>query len=403
MNSESPQRLYTAEFLKVTVVMFLIMTTMTMFLLLPLLIERMGGDAADIGLVMGMTPLGAVISRIFWGRWMDLAGRKKILILSTVLNTAAVLLFLTIRGVGILIVSLRLLQGLALGGNITAVWTIIADITPPRRLAESLGIFGIAGMLALAFGPWGGELIMNKYAFRGLFISSGLLSLLAVLVSLRVRESRPVSICDSITPSYRKMLRGGVMPVLLVTFAFAVSRSAFASFFAEYSRLQQIGSIGIFSLIYSATTIGFRLLAGRLPDRIGRSRVLIPALIVFGTGIALIAFIRSWPLFILSAFLCGLGHCFLYPVLNALVIQKVHSCTRGTATGLFINCFDGGIGAGSLLWGLTAQLGGYHLMYILGGATAVLGIWGVGNLFRKEVAEKSNQPVTGHHGGGGVG
>ena len=382
MSLKSPPRLYTTEFLKVTVVMFLIMTTMTMFLLLPLLIERMGGDAADIGLVMGMTPLGAVISRIFWGRWMDLAGRKKILLLSTVLNTAAVLLFLSIRGVGILMVALRLLQGLALGGNITAVWTIIADITPPRRLAESLGIFGIAGMLALAFGPWGGELILNKYAFRGLFIASGFLSLLAVLVSLRVRESRPVSICDSITPSYRKMLRGGVMPVLLVTFAFAVSRSAFASFFAEYSRLQQIGSIGIFSLIYSATTIGFRLLAGRLPDRIGRSRVLIPALIVFGTGIALIAFIRSWPLFILSAFLCGLGHCFLYPVLNALVIQKVHSCTRGTATGLFINCFDGGIGAGSLLWGLTAQFGGYHLMYVLGGATALLGIGGVRRLLR---------------------
>ncbi|MFH1037950.1 MAG: MFS transporter [PVC group bacterium] len=383
MSLESSPRLYTTEFLKVTVIMFLIMTTMTMFLLLPLLIEKMGGDAADIGLVMGITPLGAVISRIFWGRWMDLAGRKKILLLGTLLNTAAILLFLTVRGVGILMVMLRLLQGLALGGNITAVWTIIADITPQRRLAESLGIFGIAGMAALALGPWGGELVMKAHGFPGLFIASGLLSLTAVLLSLRVRESRPSSACDSITPSYRKMLKGGVMSVFLVTIAFAVSRSAFASFFAEYSRLRQIGSMGVYSIIYSGTTIGFRLLAGRLPDRLGRTRVLIPALIVFGTGIGLIAFIHSWPLFILSAFFCGLGHCFLYPVLNALVIQKVHSCTRGTATGLFINSFDLGIGAGSIAWGLAAQFGGYRLMYLLGGATALLGIGGVRRLLRE--------------------
>ena len=100
-----------------------------------------------------------------------------------------------------------------------------------------------------------------------------------------------------------------------------------------------------------------------------------PALVVFGVGIALIAFINSWPVLILSAFLCGLGHCFLYPVLNALVIERVHSCSRGTATGIFINSFDIGIGAGSLLWGAVAQVGGYRLIYLLAGAVALLGLF----------------------------
>ena len=383
MRKPADQRLYTPEFLRVTVIMSLVMTTMTMFFLLPILIKQMGGGAFDIGLVMGVMSLGAVLSRIFWGWWLDRGGRKRTLLLSILINTAAVFLFLTVRSVGPWMVFLRVLQGVALGGNITAVWTIIADITPPARLAESLGIFGIAGMVALALGPWGGELILAGYGFRGLFIVSGLLSALSLLLTLTIRESRPAGFCDSIIPSYRKMLGSGVLPVFLVTVAFAASRGAFASFFAEYSRLQRIGSIGTYSLIYSGTTIAFRLLAGRLADRVGRERVLVPGLIVFGTGIGLIAVIHSWPVFIISAFLAGLGHCFLYPVLNALVIQKVHSCTRGTATGLFISSFDIGIGAGSLVWGLTAQLGGYHLMYLLGGSVVLWGVWEARRLGRR--------------------
>lgn len=380
MERRSSQPLYTIEFLRVTVLMFLVMTTLTMFFLLPILIKRMGGNAVDIGLAMGVMPIGSVISRILWGRWMDLAGRKKVLLVSTMLNTAVIFIFLTVDRVGVWVIVLRLLQGVALGGNITAVWTIIADITPSPRLAESMGIFGIAGMVALALGPWGGELIMNGYGFGGVFIAAGLLSVASVILSLLIRESRPTGFCDSITPSFKKTMGRGVLVVFLITIAFAVSRSAFASFFAEYSRLQRIGSIGVYSLIYSTTTIVFRLIAGKIPDRVGRARVLTPALIVFGTGIVLIAVIRTFPVFLISAFLCGLGHCFLYPVLNALVIQKVHSCARGTATGLFTSSFDIGLGAGSLLWGVVAQFGGYHLMYILAGLTALLGVWGARRL-----------------------
>ena len=383
MNIESPPRLYTLEFLRVTVIMFLLMTSFTTFLLLPIMVEEMGGDAVDIGLVMGVMPIGAVISRFFWGRWMDLAGRKKILLISTLLNTVVLFLFLTVHSIGSWIIILRLLQGVAMGGYITAVWTITADISPPGRLAESLGIFGIAGMLALAVGPWGGELIMDRLDFSGVVIASGLMSVIALVLLLPLRESRPISGCELIKPSYRKTMGRGVLVILLITFAFAVSRAAFASFFAEYSRLQQIGSIGVYSIIYSLTTISTRLITRRLPDRVGRARVLTPALIIFGTGIGLIAVIQTLPVFIISAFLCGLGHCFLYPVLNALVVGKVHPCARGTATGLYINSFDIGIGAGSLLWGLVAQFGGYHLMYILAGLTALMGIWGAQRLLRE--------------------
>jgi len=380
MSRSDKPSLFGPGFFLVTAVFFLVMTTMTIFLILPILIDDLGGGAMVIGLAMGAVPIGSVASRFFWGRSMDRGGRKKVLILSTVLNTAAILGFLTVRAAGPWLIFLRLLQGVALGGNITAVWTITADISPPERLAQSLGIFGTAGMIALAVGPGAGEAMMNLFTtlragFQGVFLLAGFLSLLALLLALGLKESRPAAECGPLGASYRDLLRHGVAAVLLVTVLFSISRSSFASFFAEYSRLRGIGSMGLFSAIYSATTIFFRFTIGHLPDRVGRLRVLGPALVVFGIGIALIAVIDSRPVFILSAFLCGLGHCFLYPVLNALVIERVHSCSRGTATGVFINSFDIGIGAGSLIWGTVAQFGGYRLIYLLAGATALLGIF----------------------------
>ncbi len=376
----SNQSLFTGDFFLVTAIFFLVMTTMTIFLVLPILIDDLGGGAMLIGLAMGAVPIGSVASRFFWGRAMDRGGRRKVLIFSTLLNTAAIFAFLTVGTAGPWLIFLRLLQGIALGGNITAVWTITADISPPERLAQSLGIFGTAGMIALAVGPGAGEVIMNYFTplragFQGVFFFAGLLSLLSLGLAFRLKESRPTAECGPVIASYRDLMRHGVAAVLLVTIIFAISRSAFASFFADYSRIRGIGSMGVFSAIYSATTIFFRFTVGHLPDRLGRVRVLGPALVVFGAGIALIAVIDSWPVFVLSAFLCGLGHCFLYPVLNALVIERVHSCNRGTATGVFINGFDIGIGAGSLIWGAAAQFGGYRTIYLLAGVTALLGLF----------------------------
>ncbi len=372
--------LFTPAFFLVTAVFLLVMTTQTIFLVLPVLVDELGGGALTIGLAMGAVPIGSVLSRFFWGRLLDRWGRRKVLLASNIFNTAVILAFLTVESAGPWLVFLRFLQGIALGGNITAVWTITADISPPARLAQSLGIFGTAGMVALALGPAAGEKMMNlvdplRTGFQGVFLLAAVLSFLALLLSILLRESRPETACDPIFPSHRELMGGGVVAVLLVTVCFAVSRSAFASFFAEYSRLKGLGSIGLFSAIYSGTTIFLRFTVGHLPDRLGRVRVLGPALVVFGAGIALIAFSEPWPVFILSALLCGLGHCFLYPVLNALVIERVQSCSRGTATGIFINSFDIGIGVGSLLWGAVAQIGGYLMIYPLAGVVAIIGLF----------------------------
>jgi len=70
-SGHSPRSLFAPGFILVTVIFFLVMTTMTIFLVLPILIDELGGGAMLIGLAMGALPIGSVASRFFWGRALD--------------------------------------------------------------------------------------------------------------------------------------------------------------------------------------------------------------------------------------------------------------------------------------------------------------------------------------------
>jgi len=48
---------------------------------------------------------------------------------------------------------LRVLHGIGWGAATTAASTLIADIAPPSRRGEAMGIFGMASNVAMAIGP----------------------------------------------------------------------------------------------------------------------------------------------------------------------------------------------------------------------------------------------------------
>ncbi len=367
--------LYTAEFFKATAVFFLLYLTWGMLFPLPILIEKLGGDPLAIGLIMGATPAAAVLSRLALGPAMDRSGRKKILLLCAFLNAAAMFLFLTVRDAGWWPVALRLLLGVAYGGYFSVLFTIVSDHSPPERLAEGLGNFGIAGLLALALGPLLAEALGGASGdFRAVFIAGGLISLAAASAAASMKESRRPAFCETAIPAGEGVSNRAVLLVLVATVAFAASRGAAVSFLADYCLKRRIGSIGLYSLVYSLTTAVFRFLAGSLADRRGPGRIVIPCLLVFGASTALLALMSSVAVLLLSAFLGGLAHCFLYPALNALTVRKMSVCRRGTANGLFTAAFDFGLGAAAWLWGPLAEGAGYPPMFLAAGIVSGSGV-----------------------------
>jgi MFS family permease len=94
-----------------------------------------------------------------------------------------------------------------------------------------------------------------------------------------------------------------------------------------------------------------RPFTGRLADRIGRRRVLLPSLVLIALGLALLSIGGTRPLLLLSALVFGSGFGTAYPVYAAYVMERVAPERRGAAFGGILAAFDTGIGTGSIATG----------------------------------------------------
>jgi MFS family permease len=155
---------------------------------------------ATFGAGFGVRPLGALV----FGHVGDLVGRKYTFLITMAtmgLSTALIGLLPTYASVGllatVLLVLLRLLQGLALGGEYGGAATYIAEHVPDHKrgfytsfiqTTATLGFFlsmGIIGSTRLAFGEEG----FKAYGWRIPFLLSFALLAVSLYVRVKMKES----------------------------------------------------------------------------------------------------------------------------------------------------------------------------------------------------------------------
>jgi MFS family permease len=155
---------------------------------------------ATFGAGFGVRPLGAVV----FGRVGDLIGRKYTFLITMAtmgFATAAVGLLPSYASVGILatilLVALRLLQGLALGGEYGGAATYVAEHVPDSRrgfytsfiqTTATLGFFlsmGIIGTTRISLG----EADFKRYGWRIPFLLSFVLLAVSLYIRLKMKES----------------------------------------------------------------------------------------------------------------------------------------------------------------------------------------------------------------------
>src|SRR5687768_14142383 len=155
---------------------------------------------AAFGAGFGVRPLGALV----FGRVGDLVGRKYaflVTILTMGLATSLIGLLPTYASIGlgapVLLVALRLIQGLALGGEYGGAATYVAEHVPDDRrgfytsfiqTTATLGFFlslGVIGVCRLYFGAEG----FRTFGWRIPFLASFILLGISLYVRLKMNES----------------------------------------------------------------------------------------------------------------------------------------------------------------------------------------------------------------------
>lgn len=261
-------------------------------------------------------PLGALI----FGRLGDRFGRKGAFLATIVIMggaTFAIGLLPDNRELvgfsAIMLVILRILQGMAVGGEYGGAAIYVAEHAAPGRRGASTGwiqssaAFGLMGALAMVLGVRAllGEEDFVAWGWRVPFLASAILVAISIWMRLRLHES----------PEFVKMKEAGTVSrapfaevflkwenlrlVLLSIFAFLMAQGAiwwcvfsYTQIFLE--RFMKLPGIWSNLLLMGATIVSIPLyvLFGALSDRVGRKPVL-----VFGMVLSVVAMIPAFQAF----------------------------------------------------------------------------------------------------------
>ncbi|HDT13893.1 MAG TPA: MFS transporter [Candidatus Aminicenantes bacterium] len=372
MKTERGASFWNRDFLLALAGYFFLFMAVSLFFLLPVILEGFGPSQGRIGLIMGVHSIVAIAIRPFFGRMADVRGGRRIALLGLFILIVTVPLFHFVVDAGWLPFLLRALAGLGWGISMTATIAMCSDLAPVDRLAKSMGVIGVAGLVANALGPLLAEDLIRRGG-AGLLYNASLMFLAAsVGCVLLTREIlKPDGDGGSGGTSVRRVLRHvpwmtaaviGSVPV----FHGAV-RGAMIFFIAVFGNAAGIARVGPFFLVFSLAAILTRFRFGDLSDRRGRKNVILPAALVIALNLFVIAEVRSFPLLVVTGFVGGLGQGLIFPALSTYIIDFLGRANKGLAISLYLSLFDVGMGLGSPFFGWVSDMAGYRWMYRVAG------------------------------------
>lgn len=346
---------------------------------LPLYAEKIGGGPASAGLIVGIYALTALLFRPYFGGLLDTKGRKIILMIGmTVFLISSLLYNVAFMMVSLLVI--RLIQGAGFSATSTSLGTIASDLVPASRRAEGIGYFGMANTIGMAIGPALGLYIITHHNFSILFLMTTVFTFLAFGLSLLLHSDQKFKESELYIASTKEkstkfsidsiIERSSIVTCLVLLFIAAIYGSIL-TFIPSYAAYRGINNIGIFYTVYAAAILFIRLFAGKLADHYGFTKVFVPGVLMLVMSLILLAFAKSYVIFLLVAVLFGLGYGSAQPILNTIVISLSPIDRRGIANATFFSTMDIGIGVGAIVWGMLSQVAGFPVVY---GAAAFCGV-----------------------------
>ncbi len=366
---ESIRTIWNRHFIIALFGYFFLFMSISLFFIYPLFFKQFNAPRSRIGLIMGIHSIMAIFFRPIIGRLVDVRGRKKISLLGIGFLVLLVPCFHLVSDAGFLPVFLRALTGIGWGISMTATLTICSDLAPVERLAHSMGIIGIAGLLSSALGPLLAEEVVHQFGFGGLFNTSVILLLVSFLCVLFTMEViRP----DNNRHFHKPLSLRGVsfLVILLISFLpvfHGAVRGAVVYFIALFGKSIPLERVGPFFVAFSVAAILTRLGIGDLSDKYGRKKVIFPAVTIISLNLFFISQVETFWLFILTGFIGGFGQGLIFPALSTYIIDILGKENKGLAISLYLTFFDMGMGLGSIFFGWISDLYGYRNMYLFAG------------------------------------
>ncbi len=337
---------------------------------LPLFAQALDATPAEIGwIVMASTIPGILISYPA-GALSDQLGKRRVLLASLVVFATAPFLYLIISTAWQLM-AVRFYHGFA-----TAIFGTVASAAIAERYtadrAQRLSTYSSVTIVGRSVAPFLGGTLISLGSFGAVYIACAISGVLALVVGLALRDHAPPAATKIELPKFwtslATVLRDrGIMLVSLVEAAQYLVFGAIEAFLALFASSLGIPAwqIGVILGVQLVSIVFAKPIAGKVSDRLGRRRVILPGLMIGAASVALLPYFPSFAGLSVLSLVFGLGFATVTSSTAALVADLTRDGRYGSSMGVLRTIMDVGQSIGPVLTGFLIGAAGYPSAFTL--------------------------------------
>ncbi len=359
--NNTKNRIWNAVFISAFLVNMMIQfCVQTMNTLVGKFANYLGATATVVGLVSSLFALTALVFKLVSAPMIDTFHRKYVLLGAMGVTFLAMVCYSFSHSIQLLIVA-RLLQGTGQAFTTTCCLTIASDSLPEKKMGTGIGYFALGAAIVQSFAPTVGLKLFDLIGYNQTFAVLAGVMLMAMIYACTMRiehrEGKKFSL------SLQSVIaKEAVVPAALLFFL-SMSSCVVNAFLVIFAEERGVMDIGYFFTVMAITMFVTRPLIGRLADKLGSAKVIIPGLLCYAASFLLISFSHSLPMFLLAAFVSAFGYGGCQPAIQAMAMRAVPTERRGAASCTSYIGTDLGNLVGPVIAGAVVEAFGYTNMW----------------------------------------
>lgn len=338
---------------------------------LPVYLKLQNFSDTQIGFIMGIAALGALLIRPLAGIGVDVKGSKPVLLLGQATIGLCLTAYLW-AGSFLSFLAVRLMQGVAIALYGTGAMTFASSVETRENTASAIAMYAVFTMVGMGVATSTGPFFFAAMGFRPLvWISLAVLAIAALVMTFRAAAISPMTGVE----------RTPIMDIMRSKDVMAPTVCLFASNFANVTAFTFIplialaeGGIPYFPFFFAfmvavlIARLGVQYIAKLWPAE----RAATYANLLNACSVAVVAIHPSTLTFILSGILVGLGFGVIFPTLAVYVVEHTNPANKGTALGTLSTAGDVGNALGASVLGIVADVFGYRALFLVSTAVVLL-------------------------------
>ena len=344
--------LFTSRFVMLWAYAFI--TFFSAFQLLPAIpfrILELGGSRAEAGWFLSVYTFASAFAAPLMGNVADQVGRRRLLVIASVLFIGFSFAYGVIRHLPLLLV-VGAIHGAIWSAILSSASAIMSEFIPESRRTQGFAYWGLASTGAMAIAPAAG-LYIFRFGWATLCNELAALSVVMAIWALLLPVSH-TPLLQGIT----RMSESWDWRVIRVTLSLTVAAFGYGGMMTYAAILaieRHVSPPSIYLTVYAISLVLFRICFSHLGDRLGPKRMLYPSLVLVPIAFFILAVAHQRWQMILSAAIFGVGFGGAYPAFVSFVLEHTDAARRARTFGSIVWAFDTGIGTGSLLVGAIGQ------------------------------------------------